>query len=805
MGGEMNEDMGPPADLTRALFGAFLTDFGVNMPVGGLSGRQEVAIGGGERPGQWTVYSPVGAYANRGGPDDPIEEVLRGLVIVFDGVQRALSSPAAFRSDGDNGLSVIFNNDGFPEDNVDLQPDYGFITVPMPFSDLDDRVKFSDFGAAGPSRRFPITFGLIDILNRTNDDDPESRDGVDGRLLSSGFGDDEVELPTGRIAEDLKYGVEDPLSTPFDGGPGDDFIYAAAGTSQRDQVIGGAGRDVIFGRAGDDVLWGDYYAADNLRLSAEDAPEGYALKGANASDTLFGGEGEDFLFGGIGGDNLTGGKHADRLFGDQGRDTIKGGEGDDLLFAGLKGDSAPDRLTGGGGKDQFFVGHGDQVADLQKGETVTVELSGRATGIALTPTRVVSNDTLWEQLFPRAESATAVIAYGRQPGDRTPVAQIRLDGKLDRSKLSWHVDNKRKYLTIGYDTEDGARASDDQLARRLAKAFAEDMLGIDRLLNREGVQLSPDNPKAFRAVDKYLARAVRKVPERKDDDFADIVEQVMTPIILHVVPGRGFGVEKKAASILTKVLTGGYTKTKPNGQREFDVDALTLDLVGFLPDVVTAIAPRLSPLAGVATGVVVASLKVIEKYSDIANEAVTDLIREDADRLDFVLTYNEIDGGPGADRRLTGTGDPDRIDGRGGADVISGRGARDELFGSAGEDVLRGDGGGDRLYGGRDNDTLKGGRQDDTLIGGAGADSLWGGAGADVFVLDPPSGGPADVIRDMAAIDRVAVARSGGLTKKSDLSIVTMDGGGTHLYFNEDLLLVSDNGLLLSQVVLFDG
>ncbi len=78
--------------------------------------------------------------------------------------------------------------------------------------------------------------------------------------------------------------VEDRL---VEGGDGDDFLIAPAGTS------------AVFGGAGDDTLWGS--AGDNL------------LYGGEGNDRLRGGDGDDILIGGTGNDSLVGGAGADRF------------------------------------------------------------------------------------------------------------------------------------------------------------------------------------------------------------------------------------------------------------------------------------------------------------------------------------------------------------------------------------------------------------------------------------------------------------------------------------------------------------
>lgn len=104
----------------------------------------------------------------------------------------------------------------------------------------------------------------------------------------------------------------------------------------------------------------------------------------------------------------------------------------------------------------------------------------------------------------------------------------------------------------------------------------------------------------------------------------------------------------------------------------------------------------------------------------------------------------------------------ERLELRGSADI--------DGAGNALANSLKGNSGANVLFGGAGNDTIAGLDGGDILIGGTGRDSLVGGAGADTFVLGLNEG-PADVIADLDAADRIGIyAGVFGLTEGAGLS-----------------------------------
>ena len=136
----------------------------------------------------------------------------------------------------------------------------------------------------------------------------------------------------------------------IEGGAGNDTIFGGAGN---DQLDGGDGNDIIFGGAGNDHLSG---GAGNDRLLGEDGND--VMLGDDGNDAMLGGVGNDLLNGGAGNDTMTGDAGNDTVLGDTGNDAISDGAGADSIHGGAgidiitaAQDTASDVYNGGAGHD----------------------------------------------------------------------------------------------------------------------------------------------------------------------------------------------------------------------------------------------------------------------------------------------------------------------------------------------------------------------------------------------------------------------------------------------------------------------
>ena len=133
------------------------------------------------------------------------------------------------------------------------------------------------------------------------------------------------------------------------------------------------------------------------------------------------------------------------------------------------------------------------------------------------------------------------------------------------------------------------------------------------------------------------------------------------------------------------------------------------------------------------------------------------------------LAGNDTVRGLGGDDRLWGRQGADTLYGNAGSDRLWGGRDGDELHGGVGKDHLYGGLGHDTLYGGRGDDTLHGGRLADRLHGGEGKDVLVGGHGRDLFVYDDADFGRDRIVDFEDGLDRLDFTGSG--LRWSDLSV----------------------------------
>lgn len=161
----------------------------------------------------------------------------------------------------------------------------------------------------------------------------------------------------------------------IDGGYGDDWIDGGAG---RDTIRGGFGTDAAWGGDGNDVIYSGGYgeydggSGDDVLYAANGLPE--ELRGGAGIDTLNTTSGDfDYavnlttgrtnfigeLYTGF--ERLITGIGNDTLVGTDGRNFLSGGAGDDELAGGLGADA----LSGGAGDDVFVFADGDSTPDAR--------------------------------------------------------------------------------------------------------------------------------------------------------------------------------------------------------------------------------------------------------------------------------------------------------------------------------------------------------------------------------------------------------------------------------------------------------
>ena len=220
------------------------------------------------------------------------------------------------------------------------------------------------------------------IYGTSQDDDLNGGAGKDIVFAKDG---DDVISTSGSQDKVFGNGGADAVSL----GGGEDRAYAGSGD---DTVNGDFGSDRIYGGSGDDVLLGgDVLNAitpaqgggvDDQIWGGSGTDE---IHGQSGNDRLFGQRDADVVHGNEGADYAHGGQDADQLYGGTGNDTLDGGSQNDLAY----GDGGTDLLYGSDGDDSLYGGTGnDEVLggtgrDILMGEAGADVLYGGAGADAL--------------------------------------------------------------------------------------------------------------------------------------------------------------------------------------------------------------------------------------------------------------------------------------------------------------------------------------------------------------------------------------------------------------------------------------
>jgi len=162
-------------------------------------------------------------------------------------------------------------------------------------------------------------------------------------------------------------------------------LLVASGVVLAVTKIGGPGPDTLRGTNGADNLLGNG-ANDVL----------YALAGR---DTLLGGEGKDWVIAGSPEDQsaqgdkiLVGGPGNDAVLAGQGADNVVAGGGNDEIIDGDFREFSHDNISGGAGKDAFFVWHKPAYKD-------TIECGSGFDRVLADPKDVVAPDCEWVKIL----------------------------------------------------------------------------------------------------------------------------------------------------------------------------------------------------------------------------------------------------------------------------------------------------------------------------------------------------------------------------------------------------------------------
>ena len=319
-------------------------------------GGDDIAAGG---DGNDLIVGGVGSDQLEGqaGDDEQWGDSGRGRSHIGNGNDRLLGGDGKDELHGESGNDTL--DDGAGDDRLN--------------GDDGDDTLFSD-PVGGDYLRGDEGVDTLDLRTRTAnltltmgvDGADDGQEGERDQVSS------EIEVVLAGAGSDT---IEDEWDTQntFDGGPGNDILYAHRAT---DTMIGGdgidtlsygpfAGRDRIYFRVRIDVPAGHAVSLEPTFVQMDTSFSGIerfigsdqndALSGGPFADYLDGFSGEDLILGGLGGDTLLGSDGNDELRGEEGDDRLDGGSGVDILM----GDSGADTLIGGAGVDDFEGGEPD--------------------------------------------------------------------------------------------------------------------------------------------------------------------------------------------------------------------------------------------------------------------------------------------------------------------------------------------------------------------------------------------------------------------------------------------------------------
>lgn len=567
--------------------------------------------------------------------------------------------------------------------------------------------------------------------------------GVGGRA----FGDDGADQILGSTNRDIIVG---------DAGNEPDRSFG------NDSLVGNGGADDIFGGPGDDLIW--------LGTSpwGGDSAGGNRGEGGAGTDTLIGSDGTDIISGGEGADPLLAGRGGDdfiyagaeALFDGQesfGGNRLMGDGGRDWLNSWTADTTWGDTLTGGQGRDTFFVSNRDVVTDFASGDTIGI-LSGMGGA----------------RMVAIQKDGQATIRFLDTANRR--ITEIYLDGKLrlDRLDVQMKYSEDLQYSEIRYSNKVKNIDAPGKLINPVWRSARDMKIEIEQAGHelREGAL-----PQFIRStVNDALTSALKKYGLSAAGPIFSYMSALVDPIVDHMSGRYDRLSDSEVAARYVSAISIATLTIIAVGAATAGSGVVATVLVG------AAIGTALSGTLqyGAAVGDSIARDVVDGWLRDLDHEVDAELRAAPETRV----LFEKVTTGDREDNDLAGTRGPDRIEGRSGDDVLSGGKGRDVLIGGPGADHIdggvghdvasysgakrgvtadlaqpdrnTGDAKGDiysrieEIEGTKNGDTIKGDERanilsglsgpdelsgragDDTLSGGWGADELLGAAGRDV-------------------------------------------------------------------------
>lgn len=521
-----------------------------------------------------------------------------------------------------------------------------------------------------------VSGATITILNQFN-------------AVTSGYG---IELI--KFSDDVVWTLDDILSHTTAGLPTQTSAQSVAGTSFRDQLLGGIGNDTLIGKAGD--------------------------------DTLSGGKGNDILFGD---DTTSGGLGPAPSAGNDtylwskldGNDTIKDlytstNQIDTLNMSSVQ--SSDVYLSRSAGTTDLVV----RVASLAAPggyEYITVIQQYSSTNVGDGIERIILADATWtlNDLLARVESWAPAQGAGNDS----------LVGTSYQDNLFTGAGNDSVYGGNGDDRLEGGAGSDllfggngIDLARYSTSTHG---VSIDLGLTTQA-GAGDENGDVFTGIEGVEGSA-----------FNDTLTGSSSANILYGMAGDDL---IRSLNGYDSVFGGaGDDSIFASGIGGSLIDGGTgIDAVSYADATGAVGADLMLPVLGWGG----ALSDTFHGVENLIGSAFDDVLAG-VDRTTTDPGRNMLWGGDGNDLMFGRSGDDtlyggngdDRVNGEGDNDLIYGDAGNDSLDGSTGLDTLDGGTGNDTLLGGDGEDSLLGGDNDDRIFGGIGNDLIYGGAGYDTI------------------------------------------------------------------------
>ncbi len=447
-----------------------------------------------------------------------------------------------------------------------------------------------------------------------------------------------------------------------------------------------------------------------------------SLAGDEAIDHIYGNGGSDVLFGGAGDDYLEGNRGSDQISGGVGRDVLHGDDGDDLLFATdptNNDDNSIDRLFGGAGLDQYYIGDTDEITDSDR--RAEIFLGSSQVGLSGTYHRVAEsvyrdndrNITIYLQ-----EDSASVVAFGFEPVLRTRITNFSdpVNG-FSNGDFGIFLDQHPPSVSSSPNVLVGSELVDD-LSGSGADDYIEGLAGDDDLFG--GSSFGPWG------ADRFLGGA--------GSDYMNSATLFDVGSLAQSAADQGDWMDGGDGDDIA-VGNGGDDQQYGGAGRDFLSGRDGADVLSGGPgdDVLAGGGGDDLLIGGEGNDYLFSAFDVWA--SDARNWTAEPLLNAAGHLIDVSLGGVIIGPNPPPDDRdeLHGGGGDDFLNGGNGDDTLFGEADADVLFGWRGHDVLVGGDGDDMLYGDTFGLTAGGGEGDDDLDGGRGNDELWGESGNDML------------------------------------------------------------------------